>query len=206
MTQIVMSVANIHKADVMLFNFEKNLLIEGTPLCYRKYLFGLFPSTVHIKPAVHSKPAKVPRREEPQDIFYDPFTVIEDNGLFDDDGMNMSENEEFDEALDEEFLNGDDYQDQDEPISEGDKEEAKEDDIMEGDIVVVSPLENNSSHSTKKVPLPYSSNTQPILIRYHSLTLPQIPETPKYKEKERRAVVVKIVKKDRVLSYGRFHT
>ena len=41
-----------------MFNYEKNILIEGTPLCYRKYLFGLFPSTVHIKPVLQSIPKK----------------------------------------------------------------------------------------------------------------------------------------------------
>ena len=155
MNNIIYSIANVHKADVMLFNFEKNLLIEGTPLCYRKYLFGLFPSTVHIKPAVHSIPKKESsndrRNDRRNDMLMDDgyFSLLDDMNGYEDE-MNGSEVDGFEE-IDDEFLHGED--ENAEPMSEGEKGDVKEDDdINEGDIVVVSPLEKDkSSSSIKKV-------------------------------------------------------
>lgn len=158
MNNIIYSIANVHKADVMLFNFEKNLLIEGTPLCYRKYLFGLFPSTVHIKPAVHSIPKKESsndrRNDRRNDMLMDDgyFSLLDDMNGYDDD-MDVSEAGDLDELLGDDFLHGDGDDENVEPMSEGEKNDVKEDDdINEGDIVVVSPLEKDkSSSSIKKV-------------------------------------------------------
>lgn len=152
MNNIIYSIANVHKADVMLFNFEKNLLIEGTPLCYRKYLFGLFPSTVHIKPAVHSIPKKKTSNDMNDDMLMDDgyFSLLDDMNGYEDE-MNGSEDDGFEE-IDDEFLHGED--ENAEPMSEGEKGDVKEDDdINEGDVVVVSPLEKekSSSSSVKKV-------------------------------------------------------
>lgn len=153
MTNIIYAIAKKHNADVMLFNFEKNLLIEGTPLCYRKYLFGLFPSTIHIKPAVHSIPKK--KSHSSQDVISellidDPY-MVSDNMEVEDNDMNMMDDEGYEDLLDEEFLNGGSDMNG-EPLSEEDKMDSKEEDtIMEGDIVVVSPLERKQLVSSKKV-------------------------------------------------------
>lgn len=134
MNNILFSVANVHQADIMLFNFEKNLLIEGTPLCYRKYLFGLFPSSIHIKPAIHLIPKKKARPEPPQDLFLDDIVYM--NGdMYDDEGF---DDEGFDEMDDEFMARNDDFEN--EHDMEDDKVEGKEEEeIMEGDIVVVTP-------------------------------------------------------------------
>ena len=146
MNNILFSVANVHQADIMLFNYEKNLLIEGTPLCYRKHLFGLFPSSIHIKPAIHMIPKKKARPEPPQDLFFDDIMYMngdmnEEEAMFDDEG--------FDDMVDEEFLNRNDDFENEQDI-EDDKVEGKdEEEIMEGDIVVVTP--DNKQTTGKKV-------------------------------------------------------
>lgn len=153
MTNIIYAIAKKHNADVMLFNFEKNLMIEGTALCYRKYLFGLFPSTIHIKPAVHSIPKK--KSHSSQDmvselLIDDPY-MVSDNMDIEDDDMNVMDDEGYEDMLDEEFLNGG-SDINGEPMSEEDKIDSKEEDtIMEGDIVIVSPLERKQLVSSKKV-------------------------------------------------------
>lgn len=85
-----------------MFNYEKNILIEGTPLCYRKYLFGLFPSTVHIKPVLQSIPKKKKtvdfgnRSDSYEEIILDdPYiTMIDEDGGEDEMEEGMSEGEE----------------------------------------------------------------------------------------------------------------
>lgn len=182
------------------FNYQKNILIEGTPLCYRKYLFGLFPSTVHIKPALQAIPKRRlsengSRNDSFEEIILDDpyFTMIDDEGVEEEeeDGMSDGEDESM-EIIDDEY--GDD------DSGAGTKIPSKEEDeIMEGDIVVVSalPKESNSvPHllKTNKVFIVLMILMQPVLLHYpRSLPLPKLPDSPKHKEKERRAVVVKVI-------------
>ena len=62
-------------------------------------------------------------------------------------------------------------------------------------MVVTLPPESNSNHllQSKASVFPFS----------RSLSLQKLPEAPKHKEKERRAVVVRTIGKDRVGAWAR---
>ena len=115
-------------------------------MCYRKYLFGLFPSTVHIKPSLQAIPKRrvpeaVNRTDSYEEIVFDDpyFTMIDDEGMEEEEDDGMSEGD--DESLE---IIDDEYGDED---GAGTKVPSKEEDeILEGDIVVVSPMSKEPSN------------------------------------------------------------
>ena len=132
---------------------------------------------------------------------YDPYedVVVDDAymSLFDGDGMLNEEEEEMSDEGNMDGLDGGYAARSDREMdSDGEGEhdttaEKEEDEVMEGDIVVVTlPAEPSSNHMLQ--------NKSPMVHFSRSLSLPKRPETPSHKEKERRAVVVRTMGKDRV--------
>lgn len=185
-----------------MFNFDKNLLIEGTPLCYRKYLFGLFPSTIHIKPAAQLVPKKQPPVKDRYDNSFD--MIMNDDSLFSlyDDIRYLNPEEEengFEEEGMEESMEDESYDHAADRVADDASSTEKgdlkdEDDIIEGDIVVVTPPSNEGFLFMKS-----KRAYRPVTVHYpRSLSLKSLPEPNTHKEKERRAVVVKVIGTERV--------
>ena len=167
----------------------------GTPLCYRKYLFGLFPSTLHIKPALQVLPKKkamAPSRYESYDdlLTDDPYmSLLDPEAIMNEEDDEGSDEMNFD-PMDDNYMNRSDRGGSSDGEGENATANEKEDDeVMEGDIVVVTLPAENMAHMMQ---------TKAVLRYPRSISLQKLPEAPKMKEKERRAVVVKMYGKERV--------
>ena len=100
------------------------------------------------------------------------------------------------DALDAGFARSDREMDSDAEGDHANPAEKEEDEVMEGDIVVVTlPPESNSNHLLQSKASVFTFS--------RSLSLQKLPEAPKHKEKERRAVVVRTIGKDRVGAWAR---
>ena len=145
------------------------------------------------------KKAMAPSRYESYDdlLTDDPYMSLLDPEAI----MNEEEDEGSDEmnfdSMDDNYMNRSDRGGNSDGEGENAAANEKEDDeVMEGDIVVVTlPPESNSNHllQSKASVFPFS----------RSLSLQKLPEAPKHKEKERRAVVVRTIGKDRVGAWAR---
>ena len=144
------------------------------------------------------QPAALSSRYEPYEdlVVDDPYlSLFEGDGVMNEEEEEMSDDGNMD-ALDAGFARSDSEMDSDAEGDHANPAEKEEDEVMEGDIVVVTlPPESNSNHllQSKASVFPFS----------RSLSLQKLPEAPKHKEKERRAVVVRTIGKDRVGAWAR---
>ena len=121
--------------------------------------------------------------DDPYMSLLDPEAIMNEEEDVGSDEMNF-------DSMDDNYMNRSDRGGNSDGEGENAAANEKEDDeVMEGDIVVVTLPAENMAHMMQ---------TKAVLRYPRSISLQKLPEAPKMKEKERRAVVVKMYGKERV--------
>ena len=111
-----------------------------------------------------------------------------------DEEHELSEDGGLEESMDDGPFGRNSERVMDDSSSTGKNDIKEEDEIMEGDIVVVTPPSTDGFVHSKSKP-----SLRPVVIHYpRSISLKSLPESGRHQEKERRAVVVKLIGSERV--------